>query len=128
MFSFRFNSLAMRSSPQVGFSEAVSRMPPQILGDSRSANRPGFPAPEEPESLAVPVEEGIGLDVHQGGTPREHAAQNHHDQASGVMCPVRFHLALLKQRELFAQEEVLGSRCAARPKNEHEETDEFARD
>jgi hypothetical protein len=74
------------------------------------------------------VEEGIGLDVHQGGTPREHAAQNHHGQASGVMCPMRFHLALLKQRELFAQEEVLGSQCAARPENEHEETDEIARD
>ena len=36
----------------------------QILGDSRSAYRPGFPAPEETESLAVPAEEGIGFDVH----------------------------------------------------------------
>ena len=35
-------------------------------------------------------------------------------------------LALLEQGELFAQEEVLGSQCAARPGNEHEETDEIA--
>ena len=44
------------------------------------------------------------------------------------MGPVRFHVALLKQRELFAQKEVLGSQCAARPGNEHEETDEIAGD
>jgi len=37
-------------------------------------------------------------------------------------------LALLEQGELFAQEEVLGSQCAARPGNEHEETDEITRD
>jgi len=29
-------------------------------------------------------------------------------------------LALLEQGELFAQEEVLGSQCAARPANERE--------
>ena len=37
-------------------------------------------------------------------------------------------LALLEQGELLAQEEVLGSQCAARPGNEHEETDEITRD
>src|SRR5215813_11052433 len=36
----------------------------QILGDLRAANGPGFPAPEETESLAVPPKEGIGFDVH----------------------------------------------------------------
>src|SRR5262245_8085608 len=100
----------------------------QVLGDARSANRPGFPAPEETESLAVPTEEGIGLDVHQGVTPGEQATQNYHNQPSGIIGPVWFHFALLKQRELFAQEEVLGSQCAARPGNEHEETDEIGRD
>ena len=66
MVSLSFNSLAMRSSPQVGFSAAISRMSPR-----RSWGRRGLPigrdfqAPEETESLAVPVEEGIGLDVHK---------------------------------------------------------------
>ena len=41
--------------------------------------------------------------------------------------PVCFHLALLEQGELFAQEEVLGSECAARPHTEHEEVGEIAR-
>jgi hypothetical protein len=40
----------------------------------------------------------------------------------------RLHLALLEQGELFAQEEVLGSQCAARPRSEHDQMDEIARD
>ena len=74
------------------------------------------------------ADEGIGLDVHQGATPREHAAQSHHKQSSGVKGPVWLHLAFLKQRQLFAQEEVLGCQCAARARNEYEETDEIACD
>ena len=93
----------------------------------RSANRSGFPAPEETESLAVPTEEGIGLDVHQGVRPREQATQNYHNQPSGIIGAVRLHLPLLEQGKLFAQEEVLGSECAARPGNEHDEVDEIAR-
>ena len=74
-FSFSFNSLAMRSSPQKSIlcghllNEAA-----QVLEDSRSADRSGFPVTEETEPLAVPTEEGVGLDVHQGVTPREQAA------------------------------------------------------
>jgi hypothetical protein len=36
------------------------------------------------------------------------------------------HLSLLKQRKLFAQEEVPGCQCAARPRNEQKEVDENA--
>src|SRR5262249_1414754 len=107
MVSFSFNSLAMRSSPQVGFSAAISRMSLRRSLGIRGLPTGRDPAPEETESLAVPAEEGIGLDVHQGATPREHAGENHHDQSSGVMGPVWFQLPLLKQGELFAQEEVL---------------------
>src|SRR6516164_9467358 len=125
MVSFSFNSLAIRSSPQVGFSAAISR-----ISLRRSLGIPGlpgsrdFPAPEETESHAVPTDEGIGLDVHQGVTPREHVAQNHHDQPSGIIGQVWLHLALLEQRELFTQEEGLGCERAARPRNEDEEMDE----
>jgi hypothetical protein len=95
----------MRSSPQVGFCAAISRMPAQIHGDLRSAYRPGFPAPEETESFAVPAEEGIELDVHQGVAPQEHAPQNDHNQPRGMVGAVWLDLALLEQGELFAQEE-----------------------
>src|SRR5215471_3840505 len=99
----------------------------QVLGDARSANRSGFPAPEETESLAVPTDEGIGLDVHQGVRPGEQATQNYHHQPSGIIGAVWLHFPLLKQGKLFAQEEVLGSECAARPGNEDQEVDEIAR-
>jgi hypothetical protein len=79
------------------------------------------------ESFPVPADERIGFDVHQGGTPREHAAQNHHKESSGIIGPVWLHLPLLEQRELFSQEEVLACQCAARPRNEHEEMDEIVR-
>ena len=118
----------MRSSPQVGFRGYFSDESAQVFGDLRSAYRPGFPAPEETESLAVPAEEGIGFDVHQGVTPREHAPQNDHNQPRGIVSAVWLELALLEQGELFAQEKVLGSQCAARPGSEQQETDEITSD
>ena len=100
---------------------------PQVFGYSRSANRPRFPAPQQTESFPVPADEPIGFDVHQGVTPREHAAQNHHQEPSGIIGPVWLQLPFLEQRELLSQEEVLGCQSAARPQNENEETDETAR-
>src|SRR5215813_7239712 len=98
----------------------------QVLGDARSANRSGFPAPEETESVAVPTDERVRLDV-QGVTPGEQAAQNYHNQPSGIIGAVWLHLPLLEQNELLTQEEVLGCQRAARPRNEYEEMDEIAR-
>ena len=76
----------------------------------------------------MPTDEGIGPHVHQGVTPREPAAQNYHNQPSGIISAVWLCLPLLQQGELFAQEEILASQCAAGPGNEHEEADEIARD
>jgi hypothetical protein len=99
----------------------------QVLGDARSANSSGFSAPDKTESLAAPTEEGIGLNVHQGVTPKEQATQNYHNEPGGIIGAEWLRLRLLKQGELFAQEEVLGSKCAARPGNEHQEVDEIER-
>ena len=76
----------------------------------------------------MPADERIRLDVHQGVTPREHAPQNDHTQPRGIVGAVWLDLALLEQGELLAQEEVLGSQCATRPGNKHQETDEITRD
>ena len=75
----------------------------------------------------MPADERIGFDVHQGVTPREHAAQNHHQQPRGIIGPVWLPLPLLEQRELLSQEEVLGCQRTARPRNEYEEMGEIAR-
>ena len=58
----------------------------------------------------MPADEGIGLDVHQGVTPREQAAQNYHTQASGIIGAVWLHLTLLEKGEVLTQEEVLSAR------------------
>jgi hypothetical protein len=58
----------------------------------------------------VPTEERVGLDVHQGVTPREQAAQNYHTQASGIIGAVWLHLTLLEKGEVLTQEEVLSAR------------------
>ena len=75
MVTFTFNSLAMRSSPQVGFSAAISPMSLR-----RSLCIRGLPTGRDFQRhnrrnpYPVPADERIGLDVHQGVTPREHAA------------------------------------------------------
>ena len=68
-----------------------------------------------------------GWTFHQGVTPGEQATQNYHHQPSGIIGAVWLHFPLLKQSKLFAQEEVLGSECAARPANEDQEVDEITR-
>jgi hypothetical protein len=68
-----------------------------------------------------------GIDVHQGVTPREQAAQNYHKQPSGILGAVWLHLTLLEKGELLTQEEVLGCQSAARPRNEYAEMEEIAR-
>jgi hypothetical protein len=75
----------------------------------------------------VPTEERVGLDVHQGVTPREQAAPNYHTQASGILGAVWLHLTILEKGELLTQEEVLGCPRAARPRNEYAEMEEIAR-
>jgi hypothetical protein len=50
------------------------------------------------------------------------------NQPRRIVRPVWLHLALLEQGELFAQEEVLGCECAARPKKQAKEMDEIAGD
>ena len=75
----------------------------------------------------MPADERIGLDIHQGVPPLEHAAQNHHNQSRGIIGPVWLQLPFLEQHELFSKEEVLSCQRTARPRNEYEEMGEIAR-
>ena len=129
MVSLSCNSLAMRSSPQVGFSAAISRMSlRRWLGICGLPTGRDFQRQKRRNPLRCQRREVSGLDVHQGAAPREHGPQNDHNQPRGIVGAVWLDLALLEQGELFAEEEVFGSQCAARPGNEQEETNEIARD
>ena len=56
----------------------------------------------------MPADERIGLDIREGVPPREHAAQNHHNQSRGIIGPARPQLPLLEEGKLLWQKEVLG--------------------
>src|SRR5215469_8455206 len=72
--SLSFSSLAMRSSPQIGFSGHLPDPLPEVLGQTRSSRWFGLPAPKQPKSLALPSDQRVRLHIHQRIAPREHSA------------------------------------------------------
>src|SRR4030095_1574104 len=82
---------------------------PKILWQAWSSRRLRLPAPEKPESFALPTDERIWLDIHQRIAPLEHSPQGRHRPASCIGRAPRFDLTLREERELFAEKEILGS-------------------
>ena len=73
----------------------------------------GFPAPEQPESLSVPADQSFRLDHHQSVPPVEEPAQGRHQPTGRIVEALRFDFPLLKQGELFAEEQILGGKSGA---------------
>jgi hypothetical protein len=104
MPSFSFNSLAIRSCPQVEFSAAIWRINPW-----RSFGRRGFPTgrdfhrhkkrnPLRCHRISV-----SGLTTTKAMRQSNHRLRKAHEPAGGIVGPAGFSLALLKQRKLLAQ-------------------------
>src|SRR5215467_10520200 len=109
MVSLSFNSLAMRSCPQVGFSAAISRMSlRRCVGICGLPTGRDFQRQKRRNPLRCQRRKVSGL-TFTSVTPREHAPQNDHYQPRGIVGAVWLDLALLEQVELFAQEKVLSS-------------------
>ena len=70
--------------------------------------RLAFPTPEQLEALAVPTDEGFGRHDGQRAAPIEPAAEPQEGQACWMGGPAGLDSAFLVERELFAQEEILG--------------------
>jgi len=68
----------------------------------------GLPAPEEAKALAMPSYEGPGPDDGQSVTPIEPTAEQHQRQARRIVGTSGLDLALLIERELLAQKQILG--------------------
>jgi hypothetical protein len=68
--------------------------------------RPGFPLPEQPESLAMPVEKRCGLDHSQRLAPVEPASQPDEGETGSIRGKARFEVAFLVERQLFTQKEI----------------------
>src|ERR1043166_1985028 len=76
------------------------------LRRDRRLTRLRFPAPEEPEALAMPAEKRGGLHNGQRPTPVEPTAQLDPGKASRVSSTAWFNQALLIEGKLFTQKEV----------------------
>ena len=70
--------------------------------------RLAFSTPEKLEALAVPTDEGFGCHDRQCLWPIELAAEPDERQTSWIVEPPRLHSTFLIERELLAQEEILG--------------------
>src|SRR5215472_600257 len=126
MVSLSFNSLAMRSSPQVGFSAAISRMSRRrFLGTCGLPTGRDFQRQKRRNPLRCQRRTVLGWTFTRASR-QKNMRPRMTNQSRGIVGPVWLYLPLLEQGELFAQEQVLGSQCAAGPGNQHEETDEIA--
>ena len=76
--------------------------------------RLAFPTPEKLEALAVPGDEGFRRHDNQCAAPIEPAAEPQKGQARWMGGPAGLDFAFLVERELFAQEEILGRERAIR--------------
>lgn len=88
------------------------------------SSRTGLPAPEQPETLAVPRNQGFGLDDHQGIFPVTESGPYHQTHSSVIGQRLRSDRVLSVEGQLFAQEEILSLQCYARsepPRDEREQ-------
>jgi hypothetical protein len=63
----------------------------------------------------MPTDERIWFHIPQSIAPFEHSAQSRHHPPCGIVDPSRFHLPLLKQRQLLPEEQILGRKRAPGP-------------
>src|SRR5215471_16431400 len=71
------------------------------LSTVKVGSRRGFPAPEEPEALSMPADQGVWLHNGQRLTPVEPTAQPDQGEAGAVGNTARFDMALLVEGKLL---------------------------
>src|SRR5271156_5513705 len=88
----------------------------------------GLPAPEEAEALAVPGDQGPGPHHNQSVSPIEPAAQQHQSETRRIVGSAGLDLALLIERELLAQEQILGRQRGSGVQAETQKVDYITKD
>ncbi len=98
--------MAMRSSPDDGFSRAMRRM--NACRSIRSVGvQVSIPPPEHPEPLVMPTDQRRRLHDDDGLAPVEPASEPDQGHSSRLRGATWLDLAFLIQGQLFAQKEVL---------------------
>ena len=104
--SFSFNSLAIRSSPQVRFSAPISRTScRRIFGRRGLPVGFDFQRQKSRNSLRRPEDKCNRFDIHERITPREHSAQGLPSPTGWNRPPVWLHP---EERKLLSPEQVFG--------------------
>jgi len=81
-----------------------------------------LPSPEQLETLAVPADQGLGPDDHQGIFPIEQPRPNHERETGGVVQSSRLRLPFFIESQLLSQEQDFCAQGRARAEHETEET------
>jgi hypothetical protein len=82
----------------------------ELDGDSGPSARLRFPLPQQPKAAPMPPDQGLRLNDGQSPSPGKEPGKQYQSQASGIRRVARPDLALQVQRQLFAQEKVLGGK------------------
>lgn len=97
-------------------------IPDHVGNDSPQLGRnPGatatirFPPPEQPEALPMPADECLRLNDDEGISPGEQPRQPSQDQPRCILGSSWLGLALDEERQLPAQEQILGLEGGTRP-------------
>ena len=80
-----------------------------------------LPAPEQPEGVPVPPNERVWLHDGEDRTPLDEPGEHDECQTSRVAGSTRLHLTFEIQRQLLAEEEVLGGQARVGPEAEPSE-------
>src|SRR5499427_9710768 len=99
----------MRSSPHVGLFVAISTINFCTSAGTRwTATGSRFPFPKHSEPAAMPTNQCVGLDDHEGVPPVEETREMGQRKTNGVGSAPRLDLSLNVEAELFAEEQILG--------------------
>ena len=93
---------------------------PDVQRNGTSA-RSRLPLPKQSERLAMPADQGCGLDNRNSGSPVNEARPEDQPEPSRVRQPLRPNLALPIERQLFAKKQILGNQSSARTENQTNE-------
>src|SRR5271163_5348831 len=88
----------------------------------------GLPAPEEAEALAVPGDQRPRPHHNQSVSPIEPATQQHQSETRRIVGTAGLDLALLIERELLAQEQILGRQRGSGVQAETQKVDYITKD
>ena len=100
------------------------------MAELRGNPRPpglAFPTPEQLDTLAVPASEGPGPHDGQCVSPVTPATKQDQRQTSWIIDSSRPNFTFLIERELFAQEQILGRQRGLRSEAEGHQVEEIAK-